>query len=62
MSTIIEDRFIDIKEVSAMVRLAEPTIWQKVRNGVFPCGCKLGRARRWKASEIQAFVTSGGVM
>jgi len=51
------DRLIGLNEVERMVGIKKSLIYRLIVTGEFPRGRIVGRrARRWRASEIQAWV------
>ena len=49
-------RLIKIKEVCKRVGFARPTIYKKMREGVFPKKVKKGVSTFWKELEINAYI------
>ena len=54
-------RLIDIKEVCKRTGFARPTIYKKVREGVFPPFEKRGINTRWRESVIDDYVEGHGI-
>ena len=52
----IPDRLIKLPEVRKRTGLARPTIYKKMREGIFPQKQKRGVSTFWKESEINAYV------
>ncbi|OJX78543.1 AlpA family transcriptional regulator [Magnetospirillum sp. 64-120] len=48
----MSDRFIKIEDVETMVSLKKSAIYDWIKAGSFPRQYKLGKASRWKESEI----------
>ena len=46
-------RFIDLDEVMDMVGLSRSTVYEKIKEGVFPAPVKIGHVSRWVESEVQ---------
>jgi prophage regulatory protein len=54
--TLIAQRLLRLKEVSAMVGLRRSSIYQYISEGRFPAPVKVGiRAVRWKLAEVLAW-------
>jgi len=58
------DTLEPLPNVLARVSLAKPTIYKLIAKGEFPRPIKIGRASRWRASDIDAWIaaqqTNGG--
>ena len=52
------DSVLTIAEVAKVMRVSPQTIYNLMRVEKFPTGFKVGRVRRWQASEIEAFMSS----
>ena len=48
-------RFIDLDEVMDMVGLSKSTVYEKIKEGVFPAPVKQGHLSRWADTEIRAY-------
>lgn len=46
------ERFFTIKELSSQLHITRQHIYDLLKNGKFPRGCKFGRLRRWSEAEI----------
>lgn len=52
-------QLLTVKQVAERLNLNWRTVLRLADAGKFPCGVKLGAARRWDASEIDAFIAGG---
>lgn len=50
-----EEKFLNITEVAARVRLTSATIYSLIKRNKFPRGVKIGAARRWNIEEIDGW-------
>ena len=48
-------RFIDLDEVMDMVGLSRSTVYEKIKEGVFPAPVKQGYLSRWVESEVREY-------
>lgn len=53
------DRLIDVKEAAAMCKCSWRHFLRMADIGLAPSGIKFGRLRRFKMSEIQAWLAAG---
>ena len=52
-------RLLKITEVSKLVGLAVPTLWEHCRKGMFPSPVKItSRATRWRSDEVEAWINA----
>ncbi len=51
-------RFIDLDEVMDMVGLSRSTVYEKIKEGVFPAPVKQGHLSRWVESEVREYQQS----
>lgn len=51
-------RFIDLDEVMDMVGLSRSTVYDKIKEGVFPAPVKQGHLSRWVESEVREYQQS----
>ena len=51
-----EQEYLSAKELSARLAIPQNTLYYIAKHGDFPRGIKIGRARRWLASEIEAYL------
>ncbi len=54
----INDPLIRDKEAAAMIGASVSTFWRHVQNGTFPRPIKIGGMSRWRASEIEAVIST----
>ncbi|MDE1988846.1 MAG: AlpA family phage regulatory protein [Betaproteobacteria bacterium] len=52
------ERLLPIEEVTEMVKISRSKIYQMKQDGKFPAPLKVGRASRWRLSNILAWVSS----
>lgn len=52
-------RLIDINELSAITGLSRATLWRHHDEGRIPAGVKIGRAVRWRLTEIRDWLDAG---
>ena len=52
------DRLLRIREVCLQTGLSRTYLYQLMASGKAPRPVMLGRARRWKESEVQEFIAS----
>ena len=53
------ETLLDIKAVASRLAVSERHIWGLVAKGRFPQPVRLGRAVRWRAAAIDAFIAGG---
>ena len=52
-----EQEYLSAKELSARLAIPQNTLYFLAKHSkTFPAGIKIGRARRWKISEIEAYL------
>lgn len=51
-----DDRLLRLADVMDRVGLSFATIYRKIRAGDFPAPIHIGRASRWSAREIEAWI------
>ncbi len=52
----MSERIERIDAVMARTSLKRTTIYTKIKEGEFPAGFHMGRARCWRASDIDAYI------
>lgn len=50
---------LTVGEVAELLRVSERAIWKWSASGQIPRPAKIGRAARWRASDLSAFVANG---
>lgn len=45
-----------VKDVAAALKVGTRTVWQWSQDGILPAPIKLGRLRRWRPEDIQAWL------
>jgi predicted DNA-binding transcriptional regulator AlpA len=53
------DRLIKEREVLRLLSICRPTLFNKVRSGALPQPVRIGRALRWRMSDIENFIRAG---
>ena len=56
---MLEDRLIDIKEVAYLLAVSVKTIRRYAEAGMLPAPKHVGRALRWRLSDIQDWIAGG---
>jgi prophage regulatory protein len=51
-----EEKFLTIKEVTEIVGFKRSTIYKFINKGKFPKQIKIGKASRWRLSDIQKWL------
>lgn len=54
------DPLLSIGEVLAVVGVSRSSVYAMIQRGAFPPGVKVGRARRWRRSEIATWLDTLG--
>jgi predicted DNA-binding transcriptional regulator AlpA len=54
--TMINDRLINISEMSAILCLSKSSIYNFINEGKLPYPVKIGRSSRWRLSEVIAAI------
>ena len=54
----VEPELLTVEQVAQLTTLGVRTIWSLVSEGSFPRPVKIGRATRWRRSQIMAWVDS----
>lgn len=50
------EEYLTMKEIEKSIKLTKPYIYKLILKEKFPLGIKIGRARRWRKSEVEAFI------
>ncbi len=58
----MQDRYLTLKDVAAMLKISKSTVYNWLSLGLLPPGIKIGRARRWSLTELQNFMKSANRM
>ncbi len=57
--SLISDRLLKADEVAELLGISRSTFYLNIREGDFPPGVLVGaKARRWRVSEVEAWVQS----
>ena len=48
-----------VRDVAAMLRLSERTVWRRAAAGELPAPLRIGNSVRWRRDEIIAWVEAG---
>ena len=59
MENIDSEKLICVKEVSAKIGCCPRQFARLADSGRAPWGCKIGRMRRWRLAEIDAWILAG---
>jgi predicted DNA-binding transcriptional regulator AlpA len=54
-----EPALLTIKDIAAMTQRSTVSLARDAVEGRMPAGLKIGRARRWRAAEIRAWIDAG---
>lgn len=54
--SITIDKFLDIKDVTEMVKRSRASIYRDIKRGTFPAPRKLGGSSRWRLSDVQQVI------
>lgn len=54
-----DDRLLDVRAVAARLGICARGVWKLRAAGRLPGAVKLGRATRWRASDIDRFIGAG---
>jgi len=49
---------LDVRGVAAFCSLSPATIWRLCQRGAFPAPLHIGRAARWRRSDVEAWVAA----
>ena len=52
------EKILTIRELSTRYGVTTATIHNLLKRGAIPCGFRVGRSRRWKLSELEAWEQS----
>ena len=58
MDSPTASRLMDKKEVLAAVKLSYPTLWNRMRKGLFPLGISSGGRTFWHREEVEAYISA----
>jgi predicted DNA-binding transcriptional regulator AlpA len=56
------DRLIDVQAVAGLLSLSARSVWKLHAAGKLPSAMRVGRAVRWKLSDVQSFIADGGTV
>lgn len=54
------DKLLTAKEGAAVLSVSLATFWRHANNGTLPAPVAFGGVRRWRLSEIMAFIAAKG--
>lgn len=54
----LKEELLTVKEVAEYVKMSRASVFKLSRNGGLPKGVKIGGVRRWRLSELEAFINS----
>ncbi len=52
-------RLVDVKDAATMLAVSQRTVWRLVELGQLPAPLHIGRAARWRVTDLMAFIYSG---
>lgn len=55
----METKLIDVNEVARLLHIGARTLWRFRDMGKIPAPIKIGRAVRWRAADISAWIADG---
>lgn len=55
------ERFLTISEIADGLNVTRASVYNFIKSSDFPKGFKFGRVRRWKESEVEAWINSRGL-
>jgi excisionase family DNA binding protein len=50
---------VDVKDAARMLAVSERTIWRLVELGQLPAPLHVGRAARWRVTDLMSFIYPG---
>jgi predicted DNA-binding transcriptional regulator AlpA len=56
ITTIEEDKLIDIKNVMSYINISKTRIYQLIRENQFPAPQKIGNKSLWSMNQIQKYI------
>jgi excisionase family DNA binding protein len=56
--TIEPSSLVRVQEVAALLDVSVRTVWRKSTEGALPRPISIGRSKRWRRREIEAFVAA----
>jgi len=51
-----EERLIGVAEIAQRLDMSIPQVLRMAREGRFPRGIRVGKYKRWRASEVNAWI------
>ena len=57
MNSKLQDRLLDVKQVQNLTSASRASIWRWEGAGKFPKRIRIGRAIRWRESDIQKWIS-----
>ena len=57
-SIMQQKEYVNARELEARLGIPRNTLYHIAKHGDFPRGIKIGRARRWLASDIEAYLAA----
>lgn len=52
---ILNEKFLSSKEIGRIFGISKSGVFNMLKRGEFPVGIRVGRNRRWRLSEVQAW-------
>lgn len=50
---------VDATEVARLLGIGESTVWRLASSGKLPESVRVGRSRRWRRAELEAWIVAG---
>ena len=57
----MQDEYISASQLGRMLNLSRGSIYNMRKRGDLPEGRRIGGVRRWSMTELNAFLTKGGI-
>lgn len=59
MESVMTDELLDVHGVAALLKRSVTSIYRDADRGAMPFGVKFSGARRWRKSELMAWLAEG---
>jgi predicted DNA-binding transcriptional regulator AlpA len=57
-NSVVDEEFLPVSEVAEMLKMGKSTVWLKTKEDpAFPKPVKVGRATRWRKTEVIKYMT-----
>ena len=60
MTIHMTEPLLTYKDVGRLLQVSRVKIWTMIRDGEFPEPMRLGRARRWRTTDVDAWIAANG--